>query len=116
MVFNTGFLFTGSSINPQTIFHNAASNIIYLVLFGIRYDYGSETLEQYVYLFKDSTKIANGPWGLVRCYIITSNKVYYQMYVDTLPSHPYEGLPPNCCHESERTEFLRMSLYDKLEL
>ncbi|KAL7862814.1 hypothetical protein SRHO_G00117980 [Serrasalmus rhombeus] len=35
----------GGFLNPQTLFHDAASNIIYLVLFGIRYDYGDETLK-----------------------------------------------------------------------
>ncbi|XP_060754048.1 cytochrome P450 2F2-like [Neoarius graeffei] len=55
----------GGSMNPQTFFHYAASNIIYLVLFGIRYNYGSETLQNFVTLFKDSTKIINGPWGMI---------------------------------------------------
>ncbi|KAF5901978.1 cytochrome P450 2F2-like, partial [Clarias magur] len=57
--------YAGSFMDPQTLFHNAASNIIYLILFGLRFDYGSETLNQYVKLFKESTKIVNGPWGMI---------------------------------------------------
>ncbi|XP_072519864.1 cytochrome P450 2D9-like [Salminus brasiliensis] len=55
----------GGFMNPDTLFHEAASNIIYLVLFGIRYEYGDETLKQYVTSFVESTKIANGPWGMI---------------------------------------------------
>ncbi|XP_066504717.1 cytochrome P450 2D3-like [Hoplias malabaricus] len=55
----------GGFINPQTLFHDAASNIIYLVLFGIRHDYGDETLKLFVRGFIESTKIANGPWGMI---------------------------------------------------
>uniref|UniRef100_A0A3B1K754 Cytochrome P450 2B4-like n=1 Tax=Astyanax mexicanus TaxID=7994 RepID=A0A3B1K754_ASTMX len=55
----------GGFMNPDTLFHEAASNIIYLVLFGIRYEYGDETLKQYVTSFVESTKIANGFWGMI---------------------------------------------------
>ncbi|KAM9470726.1 cytochrome P450 2F2-like [Clarias gariepinus] len=57
--------YAGSSLHPQTLFHDAASNIIYLVLFGTRYEYGDETLKVYVRLFAESTKLANGPWALI---------------------------------------------------
>lgn len=50
---------------PQTLFHDAASNIIYLVLFGTRYDYGDETLKVYVRLYSENAKLANGPWAMV---------------------------------------------------
>lgn len=52
-------------MDPQTLFHDAASNVIYLVLFGVRYDYGDERLKQFIPLFKESAKIASGPWGMV---------------------------------------------------
>ncbi|KAL6480645.1 hypothetical protein MHYP_G00116780 [Metynnis hypsauchen] len=55
----------GGFLNPQTLFHDAASNIIYLVLFGIRYDYRDQTLKQYVSLITETAKIANGPWGMI---------------------------------------------------
>ncbi|KAI4884375.1 hypothetical protein NFI96_000285 [Prochilodus magdalenae] len=55
----------GGFMNPQTLFHDAASNIIYLVLFGIRFEYEDETLKQYVQLFTETTKTANGPWGMI---------------------------------------------------
>ncbi|XP_053362029.1 cytochrome P450 2F2-like [Clarias gariepinus] len=55
----------GSSISPQTLFHDAASNIIYLVLFGTRYEYGDETLKAYVRLFTENTKLAQGPWAMI---------------------------------------------------
>ncbi|KAL7862584.1 hypothetical protein SRHO_G00115680 [Serrasalmus rhombeus] len=55
----------GSSINPQTLFHNAASNIIYLVLFGIRFDYEDDTLKKFIYLFTENAKILNGTWGMI---------------------------------------------------
>ncbi|XP_046705612.1 cytochrome P450 2F2-like [Silurus meridionalis] len=56
---------SGSSLNPQTLFHNAASNIISLVLFGTRYDYDDETLKQYIALFTENNKIINGPWSII---------------------------------------------------
>ncbi|KAL7885464.1 hypothetical protein AOLI_G00057590 [Acnodon oligacanthus] len=55
----------GGFLNLQTMFHDAAANIIYLVLFGIRYDYGDETLKQYVSLMTETTKTTNGPWGMI---------------------------------------------------
>ncbi|XP_060784428.1 cytochrome P450 2F2-like isoform X2 [Neoarius graeffei] len=55
----------GSSMYPQTLFHDAASNIIYLVLFGTRYNYGDETLKVYIRLFTENLKIAHGPWAML---------------------------------------------------
>ncbi|KAM9470725.1 cytochrome P450 2F2-like [Clarias gariepinus] len=57
--------YAGSSISPQTLFHDAASNIIYLVLFGTRYEYGDETLKVYVRMFTEITKLAQGPWAMI---------------------------------------------------
>lgn len=53
-------------MNPQTLFHNAASNVISLVLFGTRLDYNDEILTRYVQLFTETSKLINGPWNLVR--------------------------------------------------
>ncbi|TSS60380.1 Cytochrome P450 2D3 [Bagarius yarrelli] len=55
----------GSSMYPQTLFHDAASNIIYLVLFGIRFDYGDEILKVYVRLYSENLKLANGTWAMI---------------------------------------------------
>ncbi|KAI4885967.1 hypothetical protein NFI96_009925 [Prochilodus magdalenae] len=55
----------GGVINPQTMFHDAASNIIYLVLFGTRFDYEDGNLKKYVQCFTENTKIANGPWAMI---------------------------------------------------
>ncbi|XP_060782734.1 cytochrome P450 2D3-like [Neoarius graeffei] len=56
---------SGRILCPQTLFHDVTSNIIYLVLFGIRYEYGDETLKQYVALLTEINKIVNGPWSLL---------------------------------------------------
>ncbi|XP_051739226.1 cytochrome P450 2F2-like [Ctenopharyngodon idella] len=55
----------GSSFDPQTMFHNAASNIICIVLFGSRYDYDDEFLKLFVHLYTENAKIANGPWAMI---------------------------------------------------
>ncbi|XP_038857444.1 cytochrome P450 2F2-like [Salvelinus namaycush] len=68
----------GKSMNPQVLFHNAASNIICLVLFGSRYDYNDEFLKTFVKLYTENAKIANGPWA---------------MLYDTVPMIRYLPLP-----------------------
>ncbi|KAM9470722.1 cytochrome P450 2F2-like [Clarias gariepinus] len=55
----------GSVLNPQSLFHNAASNIIYLMLSGTRYEYGEETLNKSVKWISEITRILNGPWSLI---------------------------------------------------
>ncbi|XP_073724773.1 cytochrome P450 2D3-like [Misgurnus anguillicaudatus] len=55
----------GGMVNPQTMFHNAASNVISLVLFGSRFDYTDEFLTRYVQLSTEISKIINGPWNLI---------------------------------------------------
>ncbi|XP_056595333.1 cytochrome P450 2F2-like [Triplophysa dalaica] len=55
----------GSSIDPQTMFHNAASNIICIVLFGSRYDYDDEFLKTFINIYTENAKIANGPWAMI---------------------------------------------------
>ncbi|XP_058239161.1 cytochrome P450 2F2-like [Hemibagrus wyckioides] len=68
----------GSTMNPQTLFHDTSSNIIYLVLMSTRYDYEDKTLKEYVRLFTEISKIGNGPWGMI---------------YDTLPVVRYLPLP-----------------------
>uniref|UniRef100_A0AAR2JI90 Cytochrome P450, family 2, subfamily X, polypeptide 9 n=1 Tax=Pygocentrus nattereri TaxID=42514 RepID=A0AAR2JI90_PYGNA len=55
----------GGSINPETLFHKAASNIIYLVLYGTRLDYEDKTLQEYFDHYDEVAKAANGPWGTI---------------------------------------------------
>ncbi|XP_053362079.1 cytochrome P450 2F2-like [Clarias gariepinus] len=57
--------YAGSSLYPQTLFHDATSNIIYLVLFGTRYDYGDETLKMYIQMFTENLKITGGTWAMI---------------------------------------------------
>ncbi|KAI5608343.1 cytochrome P450, family 2, subfamily X, polypeptide 9 [Silurus asotus] len=68
----------GSTMNPQTLFHDAASNIIFLVLISTRYEYEDQSLKEYIRLFTELSKIANGPWGMI---------------YDTLPFLRYLPLP-----------------------
>ncbi|XP_073724769.1 cytochrome P450 2D15 isoform X2 [Misgurnus anguillicaudatus] len=55
----------GRTVSPQTWFHNAASNVISLVLFGSRFDYSDEFLTRYVQLSTAISKIINGPWNMI---------------------------------------------------
>ncbi|XP_067090106.1 cytochrome P450 2F2-like [Osmerus mordax] len=55
----------GTTMNPQVMFHNAASNIICLVLFGNRYEYDDEFLTTFVRLFTENAKMTNGPWSMI---------------------------------------------------
>ncbi|KAI7812060.1 cytochrome P450 [Triplophysa rosa] len=55
----------GGIVTPQTLFHNAASNVISLVLFGTRFDYKDEFLTRYVQLSTEISKIVNGPWNMI---------------------------------------------------
>ncbi|XP_071398518.1 cytochrome P450 2F2-like [Centroberyx affinis] len=55
----------GKTINPQVLFHNAASNIICQVLFDTQHDYDDEFLKLFVRIFKDTSKIINGRWGMI---------------------------------------------------
>lgn len=71
------FVCTGSSFDPQTMFHNAASNIICIVLFGSRYDYDDGFLKLFIHVYTENAKIANGPWAMVRHFITSSFKCLY---------------------------------------
>ncbi|XP_053362027.1 cytochrome P450 2F2-like isoform X1 [Clarias gariepinus] len=57
--------FDGSSLCPQTLFHDAVSNIIYLLLFATRFDYGDETPKVYVRLFDENAKLYSGTWAMI---------------------------------------------------
>uniref|UniRef100_A0A8C6SFI9 Cytochrome P450 n=1 Tax=Neogobius melanostomus TaxID=47308 RepID=A0A8C6SFI9_9GOBI len=56
---------TGKSLKAQVLFHNVASNVICLVLFGKRFDYDDEFMKKYVAGITAITKQLNGPWAFV---------------------------------------------------
>uniref|UniRef100_A0A8C6SGT1 Cytochrome P450 n=1 Tax=Neogobius melanostomus TaxID=47308 RepID=A0A8C6SGT1_9GOBI len=55
----------GSTLCPQVMFHNASSNIICQVLFGMRFDYNNWTMKEIVRCFTENAKLANGPWAML---------------------------------------------------
>ncbi|KAM6926541.1 cytochrome P450 2D15-like [Lycodopsis pacificus] len=55
----------GKTMNPQMMFHNAASNIICQVLFARQFDYEDEFMKFFVGLFQETSKIINGRWGMI---------------------------------------------------
>ncbi|CAN9499490.1 unnamed protein product [Ophioblennius macclurei] len=55
----------GKTISPQVMFHNIASNIICLVLFGTRYEYDDEFTRVFVRSITENTKLLNGPWVML---------------------------------------------------
>lgn len=57
--------FTGKTLSPHLMFHNAASNIICQVLFGTRYEYDDHFIKEIVRCFTENGKISNGPWAMV---------------------------------------------------
>ncbi|KAJ8002773.1 hypothetical protein DPEC_G00162440 [Dallia pectoralis] len=59
------FILHRGKINPQTMFHKSAFNIIFLVIFGFRCDYEDMILKQLIHLLTQIAKIFNGPWAMV---------------------------------------------------
>ncbi|NP_001013583.1 cytochrome P450 2X6 [Danio rerio] len=55
----------GKRVDPHIMFHNVASNVISLLLFGCRFDYNSEFLQCYIQLINEISKIINGPWNMI---------------------------------------------------
>ncbi|XP_075938366.1 cytochrome P450 2D15-like isoform X2 [Anarhichas minor] len=53
------------TMNPQMMFHNAASNIICQVLFARQFDYEDEFMKFFVGVFQETSKIINGRWGMI---------------------------------------------------
>uniref|UniRef100_A0A8C6SPJ3 Uncharacterized protein n=1 Tax=Neogobius melanostomus TaxID=47308 RepID=A0A8C6SPJ3_9GOBI len=49
----------------HVMFHNMASNVICLVLYGKRFDYEDEFMKKYVASITEVTKLINGPWAFV---------------------------------------------------
>ncbi|XP_046873813.1 cytochrome P450 2J6-like [Hypomesus transpacificus] len=55
----------GEAVDPLSLVHSAASNIICSVLFGQRYDYRDKVLSFIINSFKENAQIANGPWAAI---------------------------------------------------
>nr|XP_033495353.1 cytochrome P450 2C8-like [Epinephelus lanceolatus] len=72
----------GTTMSPQVMFHNAASNIICQVLFGTRYDYDDSFIKVVVQCFKENSKIANGPWAMVSNSMFAISRLCDDKYKD----------------------------------
>ncbi|XP_067090104.1 cytochrome P450 2F2-like [Osmerus mordax] len=55
----------GKSVDPQTLFHNAACDIICSIMFGVRYEYDHQFFQAMIRMMAENSKIANGPWGMI---------------------------------------------------
>ncbi|XP_029687969.1 cytochrome P450 2F2-like [Takifugu rubripes] len=55
----------GEPINPETLFHKAASNIIFQVLFAKRFDNEDDSMKFFTNFFRETSQIINGPWSLL---------------------------------------------------
>ncbi|CAL9695198.1 unnamed protein product [Knipowitschia caucasica] len=55
----------GKTLKAQVMFHNMASNIICLVLFGKRFEYDDEFIIKYVAHFTELGRMVNGPWAFI---------------------------------------------------
>ncbi|XDV17855.1 hypothetical protein PO909_023658 [Leuciscus waleckii] len=55
----------GKSIDPQHLYHRAASNIIASIIFGSRFNYQDEYFQTLITTMEKLTKIVIGPWAMV---------------------------------------------------
>ncbi|KAK2841900.1 hypothetical protein Q5P01_012100 [Channa striata] len=55
----------GKTINPQVLFHSAASNIICQVLFARRFDYDDESIKFFTHYVQKTSKLMTGFWGMI---------------------------------------------------
>ncbi|XP_073668957.1 cytochrome P450 2B4-like isoform X3 [Paramisgurnus dabryanus] len=55
----------GKAIDPQYIFHHAASNIIAAIIFGSRFRYQDEYFLKLVTAIEDFPKVIIGPWAML---------------------------------------------------
>ncbi|CAL8260603.1 unnamed protein product [Merluccius merluccius] len=68
----------GSVVNPQSLFHNFASNVISQVVFGSEYDHNHGFIKMSIAGIRENSKILNGPWAMI---------------YDTIPGVKYLPLP-----------------------
>ncbi|KAA0723646.1 Cytochrome P450 2J2 [Triplophysa tibetana] len=55
----------GKAIDPQYLFHQAASNIIASIIFGSRFSYQDEYFQTLVRTMEQLVKVAIGPWAML---------------------------------------------------
>ncbi|XP_066555875.1 cytochrome P450 2C55-like [Amia ocellicauda] len=55
----------GQCLDPQTLFHNALSNVICAIMFGSHYNYEDQSFQSLIRMITENTKIINGPWGML---------------------------------------------------
>ncbi|XP_066569724.1 cytochrome P450 2D3 isoform X2 [Amia ocellicauda] len=55
----------GQSLDPQMLFYNAISNVICAILLGSRYNYEDQSFQSLMQMIIETSKIINGPWGMV---------------------------------------------------
>ncbi|XP_056114935.1 cytochrome P450 2F2-like [Rhinichthys klamathensis goyatoka] len=55
----------GKSIDPQHLYHRAASNIIASIIFGSRFNYQDEYFQTLITTMEKLTKIVIGPWAML---------------------------------------------------
>ncbi|XP_031413919.1 cytochrome P450 2F2-like, partial [Clupea harengus] len=55
----------GGSIDPQHLFHHAASNIICSIIFGSRFDYDDVYFQTLISMMEEINKLAIGPWAML---------------------------------------------------
>ncbi|KAJ0069646.1 hypothetical protein NL108_011937 [Boleophthalmus pectinirostris] len=96
---------TGKSLSAQVMFHNIASNVICLVLFGKRFEYDDEFIIKFVKNFTENFKILNGPWSFlydcfpcIRCLPLPFKEGFKRM--QTLKSMTYSII-----NEHKKTRF-----------
>ncbi|KAG7280127.1 hypothetical protein CRUP_003754, partial [Coryphaenoides rupestris] len=55
----------GEPVDPTSLIHSAASNVICSVLFGERFEYGDEIHTLIINSFKENAQVANGAWAAI---------------------------------------------------
>ncbi|XP_076148095.1 cytochrome P450 2F2-like isoform X2 [Alosa pseudoharengus] len=55
----------GGSMDPQHLFHHAASNIICSIIFGSRFDYDDHYFQTLITMMEEINKLAIGPWAML---------------------------------------------------
>lgn len=48
-------------------------------MFGSRYEYDHEFFQAMIKMMADNSKIANGPWGMVKRFRLTSHNLFYRL-------------------------------------
>ena len=66
----------GKSMDPQYLFHYAASDIICSVIFGSRFDYNDPYFKELIVMIVELTKLILDPWAMVSFILILYSSIY----------------------------------------